>query len=232
MPKLYVANKNYSSWSMRPWVLMKQAGIEFEEVTVRFGEGFGPGTEFSKTMSAISPTALVPLLVDGEVKVWDSLSIVEYLAETYPDKKIWPAQPAARAHARSICAEMHGGFRALRSACTMNIEADLSVPGAGVWRDNAGVRAEVQRIVDMWSELLAANAGSHADGMLFGHFSAADAYYAPVVIRLTRYALPVPDHIRAYMQRVQAMPGVKAWIDAALLEKAFVAMDEPYRISR
>ncbi|MFC5609280.1 glutathione S-transferase family protein [Variovorax soli] len=233
MPKLYVANKNYSSWSMRPWVLMKQAGIDFEEVTVRFGESpFSEGSEFKKTMGALSPTALVPLLVDGDIKVWDSLSIVEYLAETFPDRKLWPEAAGQRAHARSICAEMHGGFRSLRGACAMNIEADLSVQGAIIWRDNAGVRADVQRIVGMWSELLAANAASHPDGMLFGRFSAADAYYAPVVMRFARYALPVPEAIGAYMQRVQALPGVKAWIDGALQEKDFVVMDEPYRLSR
>lgn len=232
MRKLYVANKNYSSWSMRPWVLMKQAGIEFEEVMVRFGEGFGPGTEFSEAMASLSPTALVPLLVDGDIKVWDSLSIVEYLAETFPDKHVWPEKAAQRAHARSVCAEMHAGFRALRGACTMNVEADLSAQGAIIWRDNAGVRADVERIVAMWSELLQANAASHPDGMLFGRFSAADAYYAPVMVRFTGYALPVPEAVSAYMQRLKAMPGVKAWIDGGLQEKAFVAMDEPYRISR
>ncbi|MBS0453853.1 MAG: glutathione S-transferase family protein [Proteobacteria bacterium] len=232
MRKLYVANKNYSSWSMRPWVLLKQLGIEFEEVMVRFGEDFGEASEFKKAMSAVSPTGLVPLLVDGDIKVWDTLSIVEYVAETFPDKKIWPEAVAQRAHARSICAEMHGGFRALRSACTMNIEADQSVQGAIIWRDNAGVRAEVQRIVEMWTELLAANAASHPDGMLFGRFTAADAYYAPVVMRFVGYAIPVPEVVRAYMKRVQALPGVQAWVDAALLEKQFVVMDEPYRVSR
>ena len=232
MPKLYIGNKNYSTWSMRPWVLMKQAGIDFEEVMVRFGDDFGPGSKFNKTMAQLSPTALVPLLVDGDIKVWDTLSITEYLAETNPGKKLWPESPAQRAHARSICAEMHGGFQALRSACGMNIEADLSVQGAIIWRDNADVRVAVQRIVDMWSELLAANAGSHPDGMLFGRFTAADAYYAPVVMRFATYALPVPEAIRGYMQRVQALPGVKAWIDAALLEKEFVVKDEPYRIAR
>jgi len=231
MRKLYIGNKNYSSWSMRPWVLMKQAGIDFEEVMVRFDD-FGEGSKFKNTMVPLSPTGLVPLLVDGGIKVWDTLSIVEYLAETCPDNKVWPADAGQRAHARSICAEMHAGFGALRSACTMNIEADLSLQGAIIWRDNAGVRANVARIVAIWSELLQANAGSHPDGMLFGHFSAADAYYAPVVMRFARYALPVPEAIRAYMQRVQALPGVKAWIDAALLEKDFVVMDEPYRLSR
>jgi glutathione S-transferase len=232
MRKLYIGNKNYSSWSMRPWVLMKQAGIEFEEVMVRFDDFSSPDSSFKRAMAQVSPTAQVPLLVEGDIKVWDTLSIVEYLAETCPDKQVWPADKAQRAQARSICAEMHAGFKALRGACTMNIEAELSVQGALIWRDNAGVRAEVQRIVDMWSGLLAANAASHEDGMLFGRFSNADAYYAPVVMRLARYALPVPEPIRAYMQRVQALPGVKAWIDEALAEEDFVAVDEPYRLGR
>jgi len=231
MRKLYIGNKNYSSWSMRPWVLMKQAGIDFEEVMVRFDE-FTAGSTFKNTMAAVSPTALVPLLVDDEIKVWDTLAIVEYLAERFPENKLWPEDARQRAHARSICAEMHGGFRALRGACAMNIEADLAVQGAIIWRDNAGVRADVERIVAMWSELLSANAGSHPDGMLFGRFTAADAYYAPVVMRFAGYGLPVPEAIRAYMQRVQALPGIKAWIDAARQEHDFVVMDEPYRVSR
>ncbi len=232
MRKLYIGNKNYSSWSMRPWVLMKQAGIDFEEVMVRFDDFTKPDSSFKRTMATLSPTAQVPLLVDGDIKVWDTLSIVEYLAETCPDKKLWPEAAAQRAHARSICAEMHGGFRALRGACPMNIEAELATQGAIVWRDKADVRADVQRIVDIWSELLAANAASHADGMLFGRFTAADAYFAPVVMRLERYALPVPEPIRAYVKRVQALPGIKAWIDGALAEKDFVDFDEPYRIAR
>ena len=232
MRKLYIGNKNYSSWSMRPWVLMTQAGIAFEEVLVRFDDFTKPDSSFKRTMAPLSPTGQVPLLVDGDVKVWDTLSIVEYLAETFPDKKLWPEAPAQRAHARSICAEMHGGFRALRGACPMNIEAELHTQGAIVWRDNAAVRADVQRIIDMWSELLAANAANHADSMLFGRFTIADAYFAPVVMRLASYALPVPEPVRAYVQRVQALPGVKAWIDGALAEKDFVAFDEPYRIAR
>jgi glutathione S-transferase len=114
----------------------------------------------------------------------------------------------------------------------MNIEADLAQQGAIIWRDNAGVRDNVARIASMWSELLADHAASHADGMLFGRFSIADAYYAPVVMRLTRYALPVPADIAAYLKRVEGLPGVKAWIDAALAEHDFVAFDEPYRLKR
>ncbi|WP_218510243.1 glutathione S-transferase family protein [Variovorax sp. dw_308] len=231
MRQLYVGNKNYSSWSMRPWVLMKQAGIPFDEVAVKF-DSFGEDSAFKRTMLPLNPNGLVPVLVDDGLAIWDTLAIAEYLAETCPEAQLWPAGRKQRARARSICAEMHAGFGALRSACVMNIEANMAQQGALIWRDNAGVRDNVARIVSMWSELLADHAASHADGMLFGRFSIADAYYAPVVMRLTRYALPVPADIAAYLERVEALPGVKAWIDAALAEHDFVAFDEPYRLKR
>ncbi|MEP6719996.1 MAG: glutathione S-transferase family protein [Variovorax sp.] len=233
MRKLYVGNKNYSSWSMRPWVLMKQADIEFEEVMVPFGvDAFAAGSRFKRTIGALNPSGLVPVLVDDGLVVWDTLAIAEYLAETCPEAQLWPADLAQRARARSICAEMHAGFGALRSACIMNIEAELATQGALIWRDNAAVRADVARIVAMWSELLADHAASHADGMLFGRFSVADAYYAPVVMRLTRYALPVPADVAAYLKRVEALPGIKAWVDGALAECDFLAFEEPYRLGR
>ncbi len=231
MRKLYIGNKNYSSWSMRPWVLLKQAGIAFEEVVVRF-DSFDAGSEFRRTVDALNPAGTVPVLVDGDLVVWDTLAIAEYVAESCADAQLWPADVARRARARSICAEMHAGFRSLRNLCGMNIEADLSQQGALIWRDQAGVRNDVARIVSMWSELLATHSGSHADGMLFGRFSVADAYFAPVVMRLTRYALPVPADVAAYMARVEALPGVKAWIDGALAEQDFLAFEEPYRLAR
>ena len=122
MPKLYIGNKNYSSWSMRPWVLLKQAGIPFEEVRVRF-DSFETDSEFKRVISPVSPTGKVPVLVDGDLVVWDTLAIAEYVAETWADKQLWPADPKARARARSVCSEMHSGFTALRSHCPMNIEA-------------------------------------------------------------------------------------------------------------
>ena len=125
MLKLYIGNKNYSSWSMRPWVLLKQAGIAFEEVMVRF-DSFDADSTFKKTLQAATPTGKVPLLVDGDLAVWDTLAIAEYVAEQFPDKHLWPADKAARARARSICAEMHSGFTALRGNCPMNIEAELA----------------------------------------------------------------------------------------------------------
>ena len=227
MLKLYFGNKNYSSWSMRPWVLMKQAGIAFEEAKVRF-DSFDADSEFKRVIGAVNPALRVPVLVDDGFAVWDTLAIAEYLAEKFPAKPLWPQDAKARARARSVCAEMHSGFTALRSACPMNIEAQLPQVGALIWRDKPAVRAEVQRLVAMWTELLE----QHKGPMLFGEFSIADAYFAPVCMRLKNYALPVPGHITDYIRRVCALPGVKAWIDDALAEKDFLDFEEPYRMSR
>ncbi len=227
MLQLYIGNKNYSSWSMRVGVLLAQAGIPFQEVMVRF-DAFAPGSQFRKTMDALCPTGKVPVLVDGDLVVWDTLAIAEYLAEQFPEKQLWPAQAQARARARSICAEMHSGFAALRSACPMNIEAQLHAVGQLVWRDKPAVRQDVARIVAMWTELL----HQHGGPLLFGAFSIADAYYAPVCMRLKTYGLPVPPAIAAYIERVSALPGVGAWVDAALAERDFRDFEEPYRVHR
>ena len=232
MLKLYIGNKNYSSWSMRPWVLLKQAGIDFEEVMVRFGDDpFTDNSPFKQVVVAVNPTGRVPVLVDDTLAVWDTLAIAEYVAEKFPDKQLWPRSVAARARARSVCAEMHSGFTALRSACPMNIEAALPEVGAIIWRDKPGVRADVSRIVSMWTELLAQHK-QHKGPMLFGEFSIADAYFAPVCMRFKSYALPVPAAVNDYVERVCALPGVRAWIADALAEKAFVGVDEPYRSHR
>jgi len=225
--KLYVGNKNYSSWSMRPWVLLTQAGIAFEEVVVRF-DSFSPDSQFKQTLAKLSPTGKVPLLQDGALVVWDTLAIAETVAERFPEKNLWPQDARARAHARSICAEMHAGFTGLRGNCPMNIEASLPERGALIWRDNAAVRADVARLVQMWTELLQ----RHGGPLLFGEFSIADAYFAPVCMRLKTYALPVPEAISAYVERVCNLPGVKAWIDGALAEKDFLDFEEPYRLHR
>lgn len=227
MLKLYIGNKNYSSWSMRPWVLLTQAGIAFEEVALRF-DSFDEGSEFKKQIGAVSPVGKVPVLDDDGFKVWDTLAIAEYLAERFPGKQLWPAALQDRARARSVCAEMHSGFTALRGACPMNIEADLADAGQLIWRDKPSVRADVARLVDLWRQLLAAHGGP----MLFGEFSIADAFFAPVCMRLTRYALPVPEDIAAHMARVEALPGVKAWIAGALAENDFREFEEPYRLRR
>jgi len=225
MLQLYIGNKNYSSWSMRPWVLLRQAGIDFEEIMVRF-DGFSPDSQFKQVVAPINPVGKVPVLVHDGLVIWDTLAIAEYVAEQFPDKQLWPADRAARARARSVCAEMHSGFTGLRSACPMNIEAQLPEVGALALRDKPAVRADLQRIVSMWSGLLT----EHGGPMLFGAFSVADAYFAPVVMRLKTYALPVPADVAAYMDRVCALPGVKAWIDGALAEKDFIDFEEPFRL--
>ena len=226
MLKLYIGNKNYSSWSMRPWVLLTQAGIAFEEVKVRF-DSFAAGSSFRQTVDAITPTGKVPVLVDDALVVWDTLAIAEYLAEQFPEKHLWPQDKAARARARSICAEMHTGFTGLRSNCPMNIEASLPEMGALIWRDKPAVRSDVARLVAMWQGLLAAHGGP----MLFGEFCIADAYFAPVCMRLKTYALPLPQVVAAYVERVCALPAVKAWVAGALAEHDFLDFEEPYRLN-
>jgi glutathione S-transferase len=227
MIKLYIGNKNYSSWSMRPWVLLKQAGIDFEEVMLRF-DAFDSGSQFKTTLAPLSPTGKVPLLVDGELAVWDTLAIAEYVAETFAHLPLWPADKAARARARSVCAEMHAGFTGLRSHCPMNIEATLPETGALIWRDKSAVRADVARLSAMWEGLLTQYGGP----MLFGEFSVADAYFAPVCTRLKTYGLPVSPVVAGYVARVLALPGVQAWTRAALAEKDFRDFEEPYRLQR
>jgi len=227
MRKLYIGNKNYSSWSMRPWVLMKQAGIPFDEVKVRF-DSFEANSQFKNTIGKLNPVAKVPVLVDGDLVVWDTLAIAEYLAETFPDRPLWPRAVADRARARSICAEMHSGFGNLRTLCGMNIEASLPEVGARLLKDNPGLQDEMNRIVQMWTGLLDAHGGP----MLFGEFGIADAYFAPVGTRIKTYGLPVTPTVSAYIERVQALPGVKAWIDDALAEKDFLQFEEAYRTGR
>ena len=232
---LLIGNKNYSSWSMRPWVLMKQACIPFNERLIRF-DSFAPDSTFKQALSGISPTGKVPALIDdgqtgatGEpLVVWDTLSIAEYLAERHPDKALWPATVPARARARSACAEMHSGFGALRSHFPMNIEASLPDVGKLVLRDQAAVRADLQRLFALWQGLLAASGGP----LLFGSFTVADAYFAPVVMRLTTYGVPMPADVQAYAHAVSALPGVQAWIHDARQEADFLDFEEPYRLSR
>lgn len=227
MLQLHIGNKNYSSWSMRPWVLMRQAGIAFEEVMVRF-DSFESGSRFKQTVERLNPAGRVPFLVDGGLVVWDTLAIAEYLAEAFPDLQLWPRDRQARARARSVCAEMHSGFGALRQHCPMNIEAALPQVGAQVLREQPAVGADLDRLVRMWTDLLAAHGGP----LLFGGFGIADAFFAPVCMRIRTYALPVPPVVAAYVERVAALPGVQAWIREALEERDFVAVDEPYRTSR
>jgi glutathione S-transferase len=226
--QLYIGNKNYSSWSMRPWVMLTNAGIAFDEVMLRF-DSMDKGSEFKNAIEKINPVGKVPCLVDDGLVVWDTLAIAEYIAEKYPDKKLWPADAKHRAHARSICAEMHSGFTALRSACMMNIEASLPDIGALVLRDKPAVRADVARIETIFSELLAQHGGPY----LFGsQFTIADAYYAPVCMRFKTYALSQRKDVNAYVESVRAAPGVARWIAEALVEDDFRDFEEPYRMKR
>ena len=222
--QLYIGNKNYSSWSMRPWVLLTQAGIPFEEKMVRF-DSFDPQSQFKSVVAAINPVGKVPVLVDDGFAVWDTLAIAEYLAERFPGKALWPADTKARARARSVCAEMHSGFGSLRNHCPMNIEASLPEVGRIVWRDQAGVGADLARLESIWTGLLA----EHGGPMLFGDFGIADAYFAPVCSRIRTYALPVSPVVQAYADRVLALQALQTWTQQALAERDFIHFDEPYR---
>jgi glutathione S-transferase len=231
--QLYIGNKNYSSWSMRPWVLMRHAGIEFEEVMVRF-DSFDADSAFKRQLRGISPLGKVPVLVDDGFVVWDTLAIAEYLAERFPDRGLWPSDRLARARARSVCAEMHSGFTALRNHCPMNIEAHLPEMGRLLWRDQPALRADVARLCGLWGELLSAQPRlpNGSQPFLFGEFGIADAYFAPVCMRIHTYELPLPADMLAYVERVHEAAGVKAWIDEALQEHDFLDFEEPYRLGR
>lgn len=226
MLELYVGNRNYSSWSMRAGVLIRQAGINCKETMVRLDVD-SPDSTFRQVIAALNPAGTVPVLRDGDLTVSDSLAISEYLAERYPDLHLWPADVAARAEARSACARMHSSFMALRQACPMNIEASLPEAGALIWRDRPGVRQDVAAIDALWQRLLA----RHGGPMLFGGFTIADAFYAPVCMRLRTFALPLSEASSAYVQRVVKLPGVASWIEDALNEHDFLVEDEPYRLA-
>jgi glutathione S-transferase len=225
--KLVIGNKNYSSWSMRPWVLLKGLGLPFEEIKLSFNLGFG--APFTAAMQRWSPAGRVPVLIlDDGFAVWDSLAIAEAVHDRFPAAGVWPADAKLRARARSVCAEMHSGFGALRSACPMNIEAALPEAGRIVWRDKPAVRADVAHIEAIFADALAMSGGP----FLFGAYGAADAYFAPVALRFRTYALPVSAATQAWCERLLAAPGPAAWIADALEEREFVAEDEPYRSAR
>jgi glutathione S-transferase len=223
MLQLVIGNKNYSSWSMRPWVLMRHFGLAFDEIKLRFD--FTEGSAFYRELARYTPAARVPVLVEDGHAVWDTLAITERVAELLPGQTVWPADARARSRARSLCAEMHAGFGALRQHCPMNIEAQLPEVGARVLAEQPAVQRDLQRIVDMWGSALQASGGP----FLFGGFSAADAYFAPVVARLRTYALPLPHELQVYAGQVWSSPGVAAWVSDALAERDFLDFEEPYR---
>ncbi len=226
MLQLVIGNKNYSSWSMRPWVLMRHFGLAFDEIKLRFD--FAEDSAFYRELARHTPAARVPVLLEDGFAVWDTLAIAERVAELLPGHAVWPREAKARARARSLCAEMHAGFGALRQACPMNIEASLPQVGARVLAEQPAVQRDLQRIVGMWGEALQMSGGP----FLFGEFGAADAYFAPVVARMRCYALPLPSHLQDYAARVWASPGVAAWVVDALAERDFLDFEEPYRTSR
>jgi len=204
--KLIIGNKNYSSWSFRPWIALKVAGIAFDEEVISLYVDGG-----REQILKHSPAGKVPILIDGDVRVWESLAILEYLADKFPAAGLWPADPAARAHARSIATEMHNGFPDVREECGMNF---WRPPGK---RDlSAAAQANIARIQEIWS---GARAKYGAGGpFLFGTFTAADAMYAPIVQRFATYQIEVSAPVKAYMQAMIALPSWQEWRRAALGE--------------
>ena len=225
MPTLLIGNKNYSSWSLRPWLLATQAGIPFTERKLSLN--FQPGSPFKQDVAKHSPAGRVPVWLDDDgFAVWDTLAIAETLAERHPDKQLWPAAPQARARARSVCAEMHSGFTQLRTHCPMNLELSAPELGARLLREHPGIATDLQRIDTMWAGLLQAHGGP----FLFGaRFTIPDAYFAPVCARIRGYGLPVSAPVAAYVDHVFALPSMQAWVRDALAEHEFLIEDEPYR---
>jgi glutathione S-transferase len=209
---LYIANKNYSSWSFRPWIALTAAGVPFREELIPFGPG-----ATSPKFHEISPTGRVPVLHHGSLRVWESLSIIDYVAELYPDIGIWPKDPARRAMAKSVSMEMLSGFRALRNACPMNMRRPvraITLP--------QGVDADVRRIEQIWREMRALSGGP----FLFGDFGGADAMFAPVVNRFAAYDLVRETDTLDYMAAMRSHPAWLAWEKGALAESWVVPEDE------
>ncbi|MEQ1418130.1 glutathione S-transferase family protein [Acinetobacter indicus] len=222
MMELYIANKNYSSWSMRPWLVLTAFELPFREVLLPFPKERGTG-HFKQDVLAINPNGKVPVLVHDGLMVWDSLAICEYLAEQFPERQLWPAGRAQRARARALAAEMHSGFQALRNHCGMNIRADLAEVGQTLWAEQPELRDDVARVCQIWSER------PDPGGFLCGDFSIADAFYAPVVWRFKSYALPVNEDSQYYMQTMLQHPAMQAWAQAAKQEQDWVNYLEPYQ---
>jgi len=212
--RLIIGNKNYSSWSLRPWIAMKAAGIAFEETVISL-----EASDFKAQIIVLSGAGKVPVLLDGDVRVWESLAILEYLAEKFPDAGLWPAQEHARAHARAVAAEMHAGFLPLRRDLPMNVRRPVKPRPL-----DDGARADAARIETIWTECRAQfGAGGP---FLYGRFGAADAMYAPVVWRFHTYAVEVNAATRAYMDAVLALPASREWYEAGRREPWVLPHDE------
>ena len=212
--RLIIGNKNYSSWSLRPWIAMKAAGIPFEETLIAFDTD-----DFKQRVGEVSGTGKVPALIDGDIQVWESLAILEYLAERFPNAGLWPRDVAARAHARAVANEMHAGFTALRGHLPMNLSRPVIKRAL-----TPDVEANVRRIEALWTHCRDRFGAGGA--FLFGGFGAADAMYAPVVARFRTYGVGVGETPKAYMDAVTALPAWKEWQAAALKETWVFAEDE------
>jgi glutathione S-transferase len=210
---LIIGNKNYSSWSFRPWIAMKSAGLAFEETVISL-----EAKDFKARVTALSGAGKVPVLLDGDVRVWETLAILEYLAETFPAARLWPESAAQRAHARALASEMHAGFLPLRRQLPMNMWRPVKARALDV-----EAAANVTRIDTIFSECLARYGGPFLFGATFG---AADAMFAPVVSRFHTYAAEVSGPARAYMNTVMALPAWREWRAAALQEPWVLAHDE------
>jgi glutathione S-transferase len=206
--KLVIGNKNYSSWSMRPWLALRANDIAFDEIFIPL---YTDDKADKERILSFSHSGKVPALVDGDVTIWDSLSIIEYVAEKFPQARLWPEDRASRAHARSISAEMHSGFAALRNECGMNLHRPI---GAVALSDDA--RANVARIEEIWSECHVRY--GKLGPFLFGGFSGADAMFAPVVHRFRTYAIGVAPDARHYVAAMMALPAFQEWTRAGLAE--------------
>jgi glutathione S-transferase len=209
--KLVIGNKNYSSWSMRPWLALRAGNIPFEEVFIPLYTGEAD----KQRILSFAGSGKVPVLVDGDVTVWDSLAIIEYLAERFPDAGLWPEDPARRAHARSISAEMHSGFPALRNECGMNLHRPV-----GAIALSREARADIARVQQIWSECRERYA--KFGPFLFGAFGGADAMFAPVVHRFRTYAVAVVPEAQAYMDTMMSLPAFQEWTRAALAETIII----------
>ena len=205
---LVIGNKNYSSWSLRAWLALKLAGVEFEESRIALDQ---PQTK--ARILQHSPSGKVPCLVDGPLVVWDSLAICETVNERLAAGSLWPADPDARAHARAVTAEMHSGFVALRTHMPMDIRSSKPEAGAAAL-SRSDVSADIQRIRTIWADCLARSGGP----MLYGAFSIADAFYAPVVTRFRTYGVALEPPLAAYANAIFALPAMQHWVDAARTE--------------
>jgi glutathione S-transferase len=223
--RLYLGNKNYSSWSLRAGLLLGQAGIAFETVMLSFRDLGSPSSTFKRDILKVNPAGRVPTLVDGDVVVWDSLAIAEYIAERFPEKNLWPSERVARARARSLCAEMHSGFSAVRNHFPMNIELSAPEVGARMLVEQPETRSDMTRLDALISNELAQSGGP----MLFGGFGIADAYFAPIASRIRSYGLPVSAATAHWVERIHQLPAMQAWVRDALAENDWVALNEPYR---